>query len=63
MEEVIRAYRCRNAEERISVLRMELDYELANLHEAMKEKCTHKMDQCKARLKEIRKEMMMLEVL
>jgi hypothetical protein len=63
MEEVIRAYRCRTAEERIQVLRMELDYELAKLYEAMKEKSTHKIDQCKARLKEIRREMMILEVL
>ncbi|RMB02441.1 MULTISPECIES: hypothetical protein [Thermoactinomyces] len=59
----MKAYRCRDAEERILVLRMELDYELLNLYDALKENHPHKIDQCKARLEEIRKEMMMLEAL
>jgi hypothetical protein len=63
VEEVIRAYRCRDAEERIPILQMELDYELAKLHEALKNRNYHKIDQCKARLEEIRKEMLILEVL
>ncbi|WP_089967007.1 hypothetical protein [Lihuaxuella thermophila] len=63
MEDVIKAYKCRDPEERIPVLRLELDYELALLHEAMMENSTHKIDQCKARLEELRKEMLMLEAL
>lgn len=63
MEEVIRAYRCQEAEVRIPILRMELDYELEKLHDALKNRNYHKIDQCKAKLKEIRKEMLLLEVL
>jgi hypothetical protein len=63
VEEVIRAFKCREPEKRIPVLRMELDYELALLHEAMVENDTHQIDQCKTRLRELRREMMMLEAL
>jgi hypothetical protein len=63
MEEVIRAYKCRDPEERIPILRAELDHQLSLLHEAMLQNSTHKIDQCKARLREIRREMLMLEVL
>lgn len=63
MEHVIKAYKCQDPEGRIPVLRLELDYELALLHEAMMENNTHKIDQCKARLREIRREMLMLEAL
>ncbi|WP_380703660.1 hypothetical protein [Salinithrix halophila] len=63
MEDVIKAFRCREPEKRIPVLRLELDYELALLHEAMIERNTHRIDQCKARLRELRQEMLMLEAL
>jgi hypothetical protein len=63
MEEVMKAFKCRDPEERIPVLRLELDYELALLHEAMMENSRTKMEQCKERLKEIRREMLMLEAL
>jgi len=63
MEELIRVYRSNDAEERIMILRIELDEELARLHEAMKQNQTHVIDQCKTRLREIRKEMLMLEIL
>lgn len=63
MEDVIKAFRCREPEKRIPVLRLELDYELALLHEAMVENNPHRVDQCKARLKELRQEMLMLEAL
>ncbi|AUS09376.1 hypothetical protein C1X05_11485 [Laceyella sacchari] len=63
MEEVIRVYRCQDAEERIPILRMELDEELEKLYEALKNNNFHRIDQIKARLEEIRKEMLMLEVL
>ncbi|QKG86011.1 hypothetical protein GXN76_10210 [Kroppenstedtia pulmonis] len=60
---MIKAFRCQEPEKRISVLRLELDYELALLYEAMAENSTHRIDQCKARLKELRREMLMLEAL
>jgi hypothetical protein len=63
MEDVIRAFKCRDPEKRIPVLRMELDYELSLLYEAMLENSMHKIDQCKKRLSEIRREMLMLEAL
>lgn len=63
MEDVVKAYKCRFPEERISILRLELDYELAILHEAMIEKSAQKMDESKERLMEIRDEMMLLEAL
>ncbi|MFD1423617.1 hypothetical protein ACFQ4J_07640 [Laceyella tengchongensis] len=63
MEEVIRVYHCQDAEERIRILRMELDEELEKLYEALKNNNFHRIDQIKARLEEIRKEMLMLEVL
>jgi hypothetical protein len=61
VEDVIKAYTCQEAERRILVLRLELDDELALLHEAMVENHLHKMDQCKARLQELRREMILLE--
>lgn len=63
MEDVIRAFKCRDPEKRIPVLRMELDYELSLLYEAMLENSLHKINLCKKRLQEIRREMLMLEAL
>ncbi|WP_309863795.1 hypothetical protein [Desmospora profundinema] len=60
---MIKAFRCREPEKRIPVLRLELDYELALLYEALVENNTHRVDQCKARLQELRKEMLQLEAL
>jgi hypothetical protein len=63
MRDVVKAFKCREPEKRIPVLRMELDYELALLYEAMLENSTHKINQCKAKLEELRREMLMLEAL
>jgi hypothetical protein len=63
MEDVIRAYRCREPEERIPILRFELDYELALLYDAMKENNPEKIAKCKSRLERLRQEMLMLEAL
>ncbi|MDA8354700.1 MAG: hypothetical protein M0Z65_16275 [Firmicutes bacterium] len=63
MEDVIKAFRCREPEKRIPVLRLELDYELALLHEAMVNNDPHRVKQCKDRLKDLRQEMLMLEAL
>ncbi|TCS94663.1 hypothetical protein EDD58_10375 [Hazenella coriacea] len=59
----MKAYKCCDPEERIPVLRLELDYELALLFEAMQENNEYKMEQCKERLEELRREMLMLEAL
>lgn len=62
MEDVIRAFKSNDSEKRIPVLKMEIDYELAQLYQALQERNTHRADQCKARLAELRREMMLLEV-
>ncbi|WP_044642444.1 hypothetical protein [Risungbinella massiliensis] len=63
MEDVIKAFRCREPEERIPVLRFELDYELALLYDAMLANNPDKIAKCKSRLQELRQEMLMLEAL
>lgn len=61
MEQVIQALKRTDGEKRIPVLRMEIDYELLNLHEAMLDEDLVKMEACKKKLSELRKEMIMLE--
>lgn len=63
MKEVIKAYKSKDSEKRIPVLKMEIDYELAVLYEALQDKNTHRIDQCKARLMELRQEMLLLEAI
>lgn len=63
VENVIKAFKSKESERRIPVLKMEIDYELAQLYEAIQEKNTHRVDQCKARLTELRREMLLLEVI
>ncbi|WP_241154437.1 hypothetical protein [Staphylospora marina] len=60
---MIRAYKCRDAEERIPVLRRELDRELDRLADALKVNCRHEIERSKQRLMEIRREMILLEAL
>jgi hypothetical protein len=61
-EEMIRAFQNRRAEERVRVLRLELDYELAVLHEALAEGRTADAEASKKRLMEMRAEMLELEM-
>lgn len=63
VEDVIKAFKSKDSEKRIPVLKMEIDYELAQLFEAIQEKNTHRIDQCKARLHELRREMLLLEAI
>lgn len=63
VEDVIKAFKSKDSEERIPVLKMEIDYELAHLYEAIQEKNMHRVDQCKARLSELRREMLLLEAM
>lgn len=61
MDQVIAALKRRDAEERIPVLRLELDYELATLFDAMQAKDTAQIHRSTERLKQLRKEMLLLE--
>ncbi|MBO9608494.1 MAG: hypothetical protein J7639_21250 [Paenibacillaceae bacterium] len=61
-EEIMRALKAKRIEERIPVLRMELDYELATLHEAMRSGSAADIAASKAKLEELRQEMLKLEL-
>lgn len=61
MEQVIEVFKRDHAEKRIPVLRMEIDYELLNLHEAMLDEDLKRIEICKQRLAELSKEMFLLE--
>lgn len=62
IEEIMRAFKSTRAERRIPVVRMELDYELALLHEHLKSGNTAGAEACKSKLEELRREMLMLEM-
>ncbi|MDF2722765.1 MAG: hypothetical protein K0Q59_2440 [Paenibacillus sp.] len=62
LDEMVQAFKSKRAEERVSVLRLELDYELATLHDAMKAEDEEQTKQCIERLKEMRSEMLQLEM-
>lgn len=62
VEAVIKAYRSNRIEERIPVLRLEMDYELATLHELLQSGGTEEeIEACKSRLEQLRQEWLMLE--
>ncbi|WP_226658479.1 MULTISPECIES: hypothetical protein [Guptibacillus] len=61
MKQVIQSLQRNEAEKRIPVLRMEIDYELATLHDAMTASDQDEMTRCKVKLEELRKEMVRLE--
>ncbi len=58
---MIQTFKRKDAEERIPVLRMEIDYELVSLHDAMAEESLEKINQCKVRLQQLRQELIRLE--
>jgi hypothetical protein len=62
IEEIIRAFKSNRAELRIPIVRLELDYELAMLYEHMKNGDAAGAEACKARLEELRREMLLLEM-
>ena len=57
---VMEALRQREAEEKIPVLQMEIDYELITLHDAMQAEDEQKMEETKGRLEKLRKELIEL---
>jgi hypothetical protein len=58
---VMRALRNNRIEQRLPVLRLEMDYELATLHELLTSGRLEEAEQCKRRLRELQKEWMGLE--
>ncbi|KMM38816.1 hypothetical protein [Guptibacillus hwajinpoensis] len=61
MKQVIQSLQRNEAEKRIPVLRMEIDYELATLHDAMTASDKDEMKRCKGKLELLRQEMIRLE--
>ncbi|RNB54068.1 hypothetical protein EDM57_17930 [Brevibacillus gelatini] len=62
MDQVIAALKRRDSEERIPVLRLELDYELATLFDAIQAEDQAQIKKSMEILKELRREMLLLEV-
>lgn len=60
-EHIIQAFKSKRAEQRIAVLRLELDYELASLQDAVNEDDRERAEQIKTRLEGLRREMLALE--
>ncbi|WP_093334897.1 hypothetical protein [Salibacterium halotolerans] len=61
MEQVMQTLKRTDAEERIAVLRMEIDYELAGLYDAMVEGNIDKSSEYKESLEQLRLELIRLE--
>ncbi len=62
VEEMVKAFKSTRAERRIPVLRLELDYELARLHELLSTEDQDEITQCTEKLEELRREMLTLEM-
>ncbi|MCT8139080.1 hypothetical protein H1D32_16060 [Anaerobacillus sp. CMMVII] len=62
MEQVIQTFKKTDGEKRIAVLRLEIDYELATLHDAMVAKDYGLIANCKKKLEKFRQELVRLEV-
>jgi hypothetical protein len=60
-EDVMKAFQNRAILERIPVLKLELDYELVSLQDALQAGDQEEIARVKARLEELRREMMMYE--
>ncbi|KJB85138.1 hypothetical protein AZ66_26500 [Paenibacillus sp. E194] len=60
-EEMMQAFLSNRAEQRMRVLRLEMDYLLAELFEAMNEQKIAVIERCKEKLNELRSEMIQLE--
>ena len=60
MKQVIQSLQRNEAEKRIPVLKMEIDYELATLHDAMIASDKDGMVKCKDKLEKLRQELIRL---
>ncbi|TVY00643.1 hypothetical protein [Cohnella terricola] len=62
VEEMVQAFKSNRAELRAGVLRLEIDYELASLHEAVENGWQDKIEESKEKLMGMRTEMLQLEL-
>jgi len=62
VEDMMEAFRSNRAEQRAAVLRYEIDYELAVLHDALQSGNTEQAEASKERLEKLRIEMLQLEI-
>jgi hypothetical protein len=62
VEDMVQAFKSKRAEQRAGVLRLEIDYELAVLHEALMNGWAEQVDSSKEILKGMRTEMLLLEM-
>ncbi|MBR3120000.1 hypothetical protein [Oceanobacillus profundus] len=61
MKYVMEALRRKEAEERLPVIRMEIDYELVTLYDAMQANDKVSIIKAKERLEDLRKQMLQIE--
>jgi hypothetical protein len=61
VKQVIQTLKRKDAEKRIPVLRLEIDYELVTLHDAMITDDLDQINRCKKKLEKLRQEMLQLE--
>jgi hypothetical protein len=61
MKQVIQTFKRTDGEKRIAVLRLEIDYELATLHDAIVAEDYGIIDECKRKLEKFRQELIRLE--
>ncbi|MGJ9383931.1 hypothetical protein CR203_02165 [Salipaludibacillus neizhouensis] len=61
MEKVIQTLKRRDGEKRIPVLKLEIDYELLTLYDAMQLKEQDQIDDSKEKLEKLRNEWLLLE--
>lgn len=62
VEDMIQAFQSNRAEQRAAVLRLEIDYELAVLHDALQRGKKEEAEASKQRLRDMRLEMLQLEM-
>ncbi|MEH7222407.1 hypothetical protein V7112_01240 [Bacillus sp. JJ1566] len=62
MKQVINDLKRKDGEKRLAVLRLEVDYELATLYDAMIDNDELKKAECKKKLQKLSKEIIKLEV-
>jgi len=62
LKQVINDLKRKDGEKRLAVLRLEVDYELATLYDAMIEKDEAKKAECKKKLQKLSQEMIKIEV-
>ncbi len=62
LKQVINDLKRKDGEKRLAVLRLEVDYELATLYDAMIEKDEEKKAECKKKLQKLSQEMIKIEV-